>query len=383
MSEWISQGFITKAQKEKIENFETKRSKKSRLNWVLYGFLILGGVVLGIGFISIIAANWEYIPASIKLVTDFLIIVILALIIFKADEKKKDILFDAVSIIFIMLILASIGLISQIYHTGGHPYQALLFWLIIILPISILGKKGFMPHLWVAGFLTMFLVWAFSNSSWWHFIASRDDDYFTIILIFPLLCMTLGNLLAKIEHLKINRFGKNFNLWAAISGFCAIFATDIYYSFSEFTCKNTTFYPVWIFSTLALIFLFLRKDIKQKEKLILTIFLGFFIVIYFIPKLIFPESNFDEFGIVFAPFVSIILLALLAIYYSIRDNKRMFNLITLLIGSRFIIVYFQVIGDLATTGLGLIVSGLFIIGITLLWYKNHEKLETWIGEIIK
>jgi hypothetical protein len=53
------------------------------------------------------------------------------------------------------------------------------------------------------------------------------------------------------------------------------------------------------------------------------------------------------------------------------------------IGARFLIVYFQVFGSLATTGFGLIISGLIIICAAVLWFKKKEKFENWIGDLIK
>lgn len=381
LNDWIKQGFITKEQKNIIYDYEQKKGKKRKLNYILYGFLILGGVVLGVGVISIIAANWEDIPSMLKLAVNFGVLLGIAYAIYNADAKKKPILFDTLTIIFALLCLASIGLISQIYHTGGHPYQALVFWIIIILPLSILSKYNFMPNLWVVGFLSMFLAWAFSNFSIWYFFGDRDDDYFTIFLFFPLMCLTFGNLLSSIRIFE--RFGKSFNFWAIVSVSVTIFVTDLYYSFSEIDIKFKSFWPVIIFSILALIFMNIRKQIQKKEKIIISVIIVFFLTIYLIPKLIYLDGDFDEFGEVFAPLVTIVSLVLFSIYFSIRDNKKIFNLITLLIGLRFIIVYFQVIGNLALTGFGLIISGLFIIGIALAWYKSHEKIEKWIKGIIK
>ena len=57
-----------------------------------------------------------------------------------------------------------------------------------------------------------------------------------------------------------------------------------------------------------------------------------------------------------------------------------------LIGLRFLIVYFQVIGDLAMTGFGLVISGVVIL-LSVWGYNKYkllieEKIEEKIGGIL-
>jgi len=58
---------------------------------------------------------------------------------------------------------------------------------------------------------------------------------------------------------------------------------------------------------------------------------------------------------------------------------RLFNLCINLIGLRFLIIYFQVFGSLATTGIGLIISGLIIIGAVVGWMAFKKYIATEEG----
>jgi hypothetical protein len=55
-------------------------------------------------------------------------------------------------------------------------------------------------------------------------------------------------------------------------------------------------------------------------------------------------------------------------------RKRLFDIATLVLGIRFIVVYFQVFGSLAATGIGLILSGGFILFVAWGWYKYRGRV---------
>ena len=82
-----------------------------------------------------------------------------------------------------------------------------------------------------------------------------------------------------------------------------------------------------------------------------------------------------------APILTIMILFLYATHAGNSGHHRTFNLITFLIGLRFVILYFQAMGGLAATGVGLIMSGLMIIGITWFWYKSRGRLQRWSEEL--
>ena len=177
LSRWVNEGLISADQEQKILEFEENTTRENKSKWVLYGFLILGAAVVGIGIISLVAANWHRIPGIFKLFNMLIILCGVAFLILRFDKKGKDILFDAISALFMFLCLSAIGLISQVFHTGGQLYQALLMWVIIIFPLSLFGKKDFLPALWVGGFILMILVWAFSHHSYWHYLDNRSFEH--------------------------------------------------------------------------------------------------------------------------------------------------------------------------------------------------------------
>jgi uncharacterized membrane protein len=151
LKEWVSLGFINPDQAKRIRDYESARPESS---WILSGLLILGAVIVGIGVISLIAANWNEIPDALKLGADFALLAVLALATLQSWETKKAIQFEVLLLSFLILCLASIGLISQIYHTGGKLYQALMLWSLITFAAALAARQMFVPFMWVGAFLT-------------------------------------------------------------------------------------------------------------------------------------------------------------------------------------------------------------------------------------
>jgi len=60
-------------------------------------------------------------------------------------------------------------------------------------------------------------------------------------------------------------------------------------------------------------------------------------------------------------------------------QKRLFDLASLAIALRVVIVYFEVFGSLAMTGLGLIFSGIVILAIAFAWHRFRERVRQQLG----
>ena len=58
-----------------------------------------------------------------------------------------------------------------------------------------------------------------------------------------------------------------------------------------------------------------------------------------------------------------------------KGQKRLFDFFLAGVGIRFLIIYFQIIKSLAFTALGLIVSGILIIGLSWLYLKKREQVQ--------
>jgi uncharacterized membrane protein len=403
LSEWEQEGLISKDVVSKILKYENSKHKKP---WIMYGFIMLGVVVLSIGIISLVAANWSSIPTAVKLVIDILILGSVAFAIYKSFEKGRSVLFDALSSLFVFLYLASIGLVSQIYHTGGHVYEALFLLSVVSFPVALLSFKKFLPHIWTAIFLLAVIIFCGIN-------LDRYDVshlYFALIGILfslPLICTILGNLFgfSKIT----DKMSAPFILWSIIFIFSGIFFYDFNHSISSYYHSNIFSYsnevsiaPYYFIINIsllaAIVILYLKKNISGRVKVLITIlacvyciFMNIFMYseayIYEYYKL--HDYSRDAVNWLFVllkfsgPIETILSLFLFSLIFSSYNMKRFFNLMILLIAVRFLIIYFQVFKSLAYTGFGLIISGLLIIGIVVLWYKYSGKIEKIVRGLLK
>ena len=69
LKEWVTLGFIDSEKASRIQEHE---SAKPAGHWIVYGLLVLGAVTIAIGVISLIAANWNKIPGTLRLAGNFL-----------------------------------------------------------------------------------------------------------------------------------------------------------------------------------------------------------------------------------------------------------------------------------------------------------------------
>ncbi len=389
LTNWEQQGLISGDQRDAILAFE--RGDGSATHWWLYSLLILGAAIIGLGIISLIAANWAQIPDHIKLGADFGLLGSLAVAILWQREKPNSYGFDALITGFIILCLATIGLIAQLYHINGHWYHALLLWSIITLPLVIFARHLFVHFFWVSVFLHA-AVWSCVD------LAAGNLRYVfrevpAILLLAPLLAATLYLLARRVRVL--HKTSNSFFFWFQISSLLALVAIDLIRSGGDVQQFQTTWYwPAWIAAAILTGLILTRPGygVLNKSLLIGAIAL---LLLYYHPTILFTGVTRYTFSAldnasraslwqaddIRAPAMTILILFLYAVHAGNRGYHRTFNLMTFLIGLRFVVLYFQAMGGLAATGVGLILSGLMIIGIAWFWYSSRDRLKSWSKEL--
>ena len=369
INDWVSHQLITKQQAADIINYEASKSGRS---WILYGFSVLGFTTIAIGIISLIAANWELIPGDLKLLINFLLLILIALWVYSSWKHKKFMMFEVSLVFFMLLCLASIGLISQVYHTGGQLYEALLLWSAITIGLALVSQKKFSPVVWSAGFFLGIGTAIFSSPLLQPIFQDRLPPIFMTL---PLLAASLA-LISK--QLNLEAQTKALNIWFIILGILGLIMIEIYqfdtdtYIYSE---DIPSFFIGYILAALSAFFVLTDIEYKNIQKKLLLSALIF----YLIP---FHFSFFDiESQIVYA-FSSLITLTMFAIFLASLQRRRLFQFFLILIGLRFFVLYCQEFGGLMTTGLILITSGILIITMVILWNKYHHRLTLWTERLV-
>lgn len=388
---WEEHELISAEQVDAILAFESE-DKHEPSNWWLYSLLTLGAAIIGLGIISLIAANWALIPNTVKLGSAFLLLIVTAASLVWLQNRPASPWFDAILAAFLIICLATIGLIAQIYHVQGQWYQALFLWGVITFPAATFARHLFVPFFWT----TLFLHGAVWSSIDLTTVRDPSDVYRelpALLVLAPLLAAVFYHLGYRLKRLA--QFQRSFFFWFQITGFIALIAIDIMRSGGESQQYETLWYlPSWLAAAALAALILMREDYRPLNKILLVSAIGL-LLLYYNPDILFSGMTRYTFSAIDsgtqasllmaddlrAPFLTILILFLYALHAGNSGHHRTFNLITFLIGLRFVVLYFQAMGGLAATGMGLIISGLLIIGMAWFWYRSRDTLQRWSKEL--
>lgn len=364
---WVENSLITAEQAKAIHLFE---SQKPTHRWAMIGILLLGIFVLGIGLISIIAANWHSIPATLKLGFDFSFLLAMAAYSFRL-KPEKFILRESLILIYIISLLASIGLISQVYHYSGDIEDALFLWGLMVLPLVLHSVKMFTPALWAL----LFIPACYLQLS--HHI--RFQNQYDLLSGFLLMSSLLGISYWLAYYRRCNQafidILKSSLFFSIIALFCLVDITVTFEYPSPLHLPHP-FYWIVLAGSGILTFssIFVLADHRWIQKsLFLISQIPFYFVLLALPYFTLPAIS----GAV----LSLTSFTVLLLYFGSRRDLAMYQLTSVLLAIRFFLVYLNEIGGLIRTGLGLIVTGLIIIVLVVFWNRYQRKLLKWLGEV--
>src|SRR5262245_38248048 len=229
LARWESAGLIDGDTRARIRALE----QSERAPIALYALGVLGAATLALGILSVIAANWDGIPGTVKLAVDLLIGLGLAVATYVAVRRDAGWPAEVLITVFYGFTLASIAVVGQASPLTAPAYQALLVWTAATLPLVLLGRSQALAALAVAGLATTH---ALSVSPLIEFLnpgggANRDLSA-TILFASPLLYLPL----ARIPWLLRNRpvFSRTLTVAAWIAALVLGFALQfIWYDHVE------------------------------------------------------------------------------------------------------------------------------------------------------
>lgn len=127
---WIQKGIVTEETAKHLSStYELDNLKHESTHLLLSVIFTIGGLLLGGGLISFVAANWEVIPTPIKLALLFSALLGLHTIGFWLWHSKNwTRLGHALIFCGCLVFGANIGLVAQIFHISGNWYGGFFAW---------------------------------------------------------------------------------------------------------------------------------------------------------------------------------------------------------------------------------------------------------------
>lgn len=364
LQEWRENYLISEETYYSILNYELNKKSKWPKNVFLYGLLIVSSFSIGLGIISIIAANWIFIPTIFKYF--FLLGIHFSLIPLIIKYESKFFIKESLILLFIILIIAEIGLTSQTFHIQEKITHIFMFWGVLSIFPSLLSSITFIPFI-------VFFILHLSFSSVLIVELNLESTnqilgiFYLSFIIISLLFLALSQLL-KLENFLMGLFYNTILFFFENSIITHIkwYKLGINENYDTYKFINLILI-VLIFVGIFLIYKsFFTKDIKRTITFVLF---GLFYSLNFFLEAPFKEEVWNR---IIGTILFILLTIFISNYFLVLKIRWLFHLSIFIIMIRLWIVYIELFKDLTTTGIGLILFGLLII-LSIYFYKIVMK----------
>lgn len=156
---WHAEGLIDADTRARLIAYEQAHSRPLAL-WAVYG---IGALAIGLGLISVVAANWDDIPGQVRLAAHFgLIGGALAALAWtgKTLDAMTPWAGEVLPFVVAILGLTFFGHIGQVYQTGSPLWQPIGVWLLLFAPLVLFSGRSWLTALLIFGFFA-YACWNF------------------------------------------------------------------------------------------------------------------------------------------------------------------------------------------------------------------------------
>lgn len=373
LEEWQQAGLLDAATAERILLHEQGVARPI----VLYAIGGLGAVTIGIGIVSLVAANWDGIGYPTKLGIDLLLAVALAAGVFWGEARGSTLLREALVVIYYAFTLASLALLGQVYHLGTPDWVALCAWSALTVPLLLLARSWFPALLWVGGLV---LTYTAGADAWletqpWD---APADSAVALCGLGPALLLAIG----RVPWLVARRAqtARVFYLvgWGFVLAAGVLLPLSLYQS-TSYSTRSQSWGPALCVALLAvpaaLFHLSQPKSAKLARGGVLAMLA--FIALAAVVGLIVRHDELKVLGAL----LQLGFLGALGFTTAQLGMLRAFQLVTALIAVRLLIVYFEVFGSMLDTGLGMITGGCLTLLLAWLWKRKSPRLAEQLRRV--
>lgn len=154
LDEWQAAGLIDAGTADAIRAHEAEVARPIAL-WATIG---IGLFALALGVVLLVAAGWDMIPAWVKLGVHWAMTAAAAAVVWQARQQRRLWLAEGALFLLAALVLAGIALQGQIYQVISPVWQALAWWGLLATPaILVAGCTRLTAYGW-AGMLSVLAI---------------------------------------------------------------------------------------------------------------------------------------------------------------------------------------------------------------------------------
>jgi uncharacterized membrane protein len=356
---WHDAGLIDAATRDRLLAYEESHARPLAL-WAVFG---IGALAIGLGLVSVVAANWEDIPGQLRLAVHFALIAGGLAALFLREERiaaTSPWAVEALLFITAALGLTFFGHLGQVYQTSSPLWKPLAVWLALFAPLLLLMGRSWPSALAVLGG-SVWCAWEYVTAST-GYDRMRDPGlgwlmWLAFITALPIMFAPLAaGMRARSPRPDFWRRLEQLALAYAVAGAsfaCAIASAD---AFGEggLTEKWASMAVSGAVALLAGIGVVLARPIVS-GRMAGAIIAGAGVALplaYLLDDLTVPAA-----ALFMALWVGIAAAALVAGW------RGVFQLSVGVIALRLIILSFELASDLLLSGFGLILSGFMILGV--------------------
>lgn len=355
---WHAAGLIDETTRARLIAYEAQNAKPL-LIWAVFG---IGALAIGLGLISVVAANWEEIPGQLRLAVHFVLLAALSGVLLLRESKLSAIspwASEALVFILAVLGLTFFGHIGQVYQTSSPLWVPLATWLALMGPALLVYGRS-----WPAAALLMgasvYCVWDFAAAQD-SFLAQQDDRPNWLLAA---AVTTLPGLFAPFASWMRGR-GTREEFWRQLEQLAVTYAVvgaSLACIIASADGFDSDYDPLGTASQLvrAAMGVILGLGIVLARPGVSGRMLGLVMAgagVTTALALAVEGIDLLAAGLFMALWAGIALAALVV------DARGVFQLAVALVALRLIILSFELASDLLLSGFGLIISGLMILGV--------------------
>lgn len=361
LAAWRAAGLIDAATADAIAAHEAAAARPVAL-WAAVG---LGLLALALGAVLVVAANWDRIPDALKLGIHLAALAAAALAAWRGLRGDRLWLGEGALFGLGALTLGGIALQAQIYAQTGPLWEALAAWAVLMAPALLLGGRTRLTAYALAGLLTLLAI-SYGDAPGPRSTALADN----LRLALPPALVALSLVIADPDRETFVSGLREAGLVLLLGG--ASLAHLLWAQSWTAAEVSDAIVRLPLAAAVALWAAHRARRLGGADAAVLRTALlaglGAVAITFAVPHGDNPAARFVGVLCYFA------LWGLVARAAAIHGWRALFGLAVAALALRLFIVYLELFYDLASTGVGLILGGLLLIGLAAGWRRVMARV---------